>query len=648
LPGFSLDKISKFTLPRGFGAGALKRNGWIAAGIVFLFALVIRLIYLQQISSSPFFNFPIIDAFYHDRWAAQIAAGDWWGKEVFFKAPLYSYFLSLIYLIFWHNYYLVAAAQFIIGAFSCVLIFLIAKEIFNETAGLLAGLLASIYGIFIYFEGQLLAPSLIVFLDLLLILLLLKFKEKPALHKWFIAGMVLGISALARANILIFIPFVLVWLWLTFFKEKGKLVVVAYTVFFCLGVFSIVALVTLRNYAVGDDFVLISSNAGINFYTGNNSQSDGISAIPTGVEWERLQRLPLKEGITKPSEASRFWLARGFKFISEEPFAWFRLLLKKTYFFWNGFEPRNNISFYFFKRYSALLRIPLLGFGVVCPLALTGIILSLRCWKKTILLLLFIFSYMLSVIFFFVCSRYRVPVIPFLIIFAAYLFYWWFKEIAGRRYKSVFLSLLPLILFAAIINSNIYGQELNYSRERFFLGNIYSKRNMVAQAIAEYQKGIRLSSEDPDIRLCLGFCYERKGKLKEAMAQYKKAVKIAPDSADARNNLGTCYKRMGMLEEATKKFEEALKIDSRKPWIHNNLGICYEQLGRTQDAAKEYGLAITVEPGFAEGYHNLGLLQWKKNDDLDGAIRLFKRALILQPDNKIYLDSFFGAYKERR
>ena len=60
---------------------------------LFLLAFVIRLIYLNQIASSPDFDTPQRDLLWHHNWAKEIAKGDWIGKEVFFRAPFI--------LIFW-------------------------------------------------------------------------------------------------------------------------------------------------------------------------------------------------------------------------------------------------------------------------------------------------------------------------------------------------------------------------------------------------------------------------------------------------------------------------------------------------------------------------------------------------------------------
>ncbi len=50
-----------------------------------------------------------------------------------------------------------------------------------------------------------------------------------------------------------------------------------------------VAPVTIRNLIVADDFVLVSSSGGINFYIGNNESANGISSSlppPLGNSWE--------------------------------------------------------------------------------------------------------------------------------------------------------------------------------------------------------------------------------------------------------------------------------------------------------------------------------------------------------------------------
>ena len=77
----------------------LRADGALPCAGIFALALVLRLIHLWQIRQAPFFDLLIGDARAYDLWAQQIAAGDWIGREVFYQAPLYAYFLGLVYSI---------------------------------------------------------------------------------------------------------------------------------------------------------------------------------------------------------------------------------------------------------------------------------------------------------------------------------------------------------------------------------------------------------------------------------------------------------------------------------------------------------------------------------------------------------------------
>ena len=57
--------------------------------VIVIAALVIRLFYLYQIRTIPFFHIFFIDAETYNNWANSIAAGHWWGEEPFYQAPLY-------------------------------------------------------------------------------------------------------------------------------------------------------------------------------------------------------------------------------------------------------------------------------------------------------------------------------------------------------------------------------------------------------------------------------------------------------------------------------------------------------------------------------------------------------------------------------
>lgn len=547
--------------------------------LIFLFAFSVRLIYLQEIKTNPFFENPITDGLWHDTWAKEIAQGDWLGNNVFFRAPLYPYFLASIYWIFGHSYYVPRLIQMILGSLSCVLIFFIAKLLFNRTVGIIAALIACFYGIFIYFDGELLITSLIVFLNLLLFFALIKNSGKRKPFFWILPGIVVGFSAIARPTIFVFLIGMFIWLAM---QEKGWKLIQAY-LFLCLGAGVIILPVTLRNYVVGKDFVLISSQAGINYWIGNNPRSDGKTAFAPSMEKPPMgvldhiwySSVKVAERTTgkkmKASEVSSFWFKEGFRFFKKEPMKFIGLQLKKLYYFWNGFELESNKNIYIYRRFSFLFKIlvwvwgVVFPFGLVCPLGLAGMYICHKNWKKLILLYLFILFYMLSVIAFFVTARFRTPILPFLIIFVGYTIYWFYKNIKARNYRPLFIPSIIFVAVLLIVNSNLFNvRATNILREHYLLGYAYARCSSYEKAINECQKALEFSY-DPfivaQVHYILGDIYCVQKQYAEAEEEYIEAIRINPVHSKVYFQLGNLYMMLGHLDEAEYAYRKALDIN---------------------------------------------------------------------------------------
>lgn len=622
-----------------------QKETFIIIGL-FLLAFVIRLIYLNQIKSNPYFDTPQIDPLWHDNWAKEIARGDWIGKDVFFRAPLYPYFRGILYIIFGESYYIVSLIQILIGSLSCVLIYLLAKKLFHRTIGVIASVIACFYGPFIHFDAEPELPVLEIFLDLLVLLLLVGAGTKLKKRWWLLAGVVLGLSAIVRPNILIFVPFALLWISIKLWKEnKNK--IISSSLFFLLGTILIISPITIRNWVVGKDFVLIASQGGINLFIGNNIKSDGKSAAAargifpydgyTDNVWLTSIKLAEKNSgrKLKPSEISNFWVKQVFDFIKTHPLKYLQLLGKKFYFFWNSYEIESNKDFYFFSRWSSLLGILLwdhllrFPFGLVGPLAIWGIILNAKLWKRYFLLYAFIFSYMFSVILFFVNSRFRLPVVPFLIMFAAFSIYWLAEKVKNRQYRTLGRSLLVLIPLFIIENSNLFAvNQPNLDRSYTALGIVYVKKGWYDSAISMYQEAIKANPNSVLPHLHLGHAYYLKGYWDEAIKEYNQAIDLDSTMAVAYSDLGYIYDLMNKDEEAFQLYKKALDVDSTFTRAYVNLAFLFEKKGLYEQAVNEYQKALAFEPEVASIHNNLGNA-YAKLGLKDKALLEFKKALEL-------------------
>jgi 4-amino-4-deoxy-L-arabinose transferase-like glycosyltransferase len=150
----------------------------LLAFAIFAVALLVRLVHVWQIHRAPFFSLLMGDSHGYDEWARRISAGDWFGHEVFYQAPLYPYLLGVIYAIAGRHLLLVRIVQAIIGSASCSLLALAAARLFSRRAvlrhaqdgpepgrraGIAAGLMLALYAPAIFFDGLLQKSVLDVF-----------------------------------------------------------------------------------------------------------------------------------------------------------------------------------------------------------------------------------------------------------------------------------------------------------------------------------------------------------------------------------------------------------------------------------------------------------------------------------------------------
>lgn len=104
----------------------------------------------------------------------------------------------------------------------------------------------------------------------------------------------------------------------------------------------------------------------------------------------------------------------------------------------------------------------------------------------------------------------------------------------------------------------------------------------------------------------LGNEYSKRGELNEAIQAYSIALKIKPDFVDALASIGVAYGKMGYLNEAKAVFEQVLNMrpDYKTYWA---LGMVYDRLGRYDEAIKAYNESLRLNPNYA-AYFGIGVI----------------------------------------
>jgi tetratricopeptide (TPR) repeat protein len=614
---------------------------WIPGlAAVWLAALTLRLIYLAELHGTPFFSVLIVDGQRYDAWAQQIAGGQWLGSDVFYQTPLYPYLLACLYKLAGHDVLLVRIVQAVLGACSCVLLAIAGRRFFSARVGVIAALLLAIYPEAIFWDGLVQKSSLDVFLMTLLLAVLGAFLARPRRRWLVVAGMVMGAFMLNRENARVLYPIVVSWL-LAYFRDAPfrRRLVWAAVVTVCTTL--VLLPVGLRNYAVGGELLVSTSQLGPNFYIGNHAGASGVyePLLPDHGNPldEREDAKNLAEQATgrplSPGAISNYWFTRALDEIGRQPLAWLRLLGRKALLTLNSGELVDTESMQEYSQFSILLRaMRWMGFGLVLPLAVMGAWITRRAWRSLILLYATAAGLALSVVLFYVLSRYRFPMVPVVLLFASAalaampgLRLEWRRWIPGVLVAAgvAVVSHLPMTSVSNTTHDNIGAELIRVGRP--------------AEAIPVLQEAVGIAPGDPRAHYDLGVAFERTGDRERSLAEFRDAVRLKPDFVEANAALGSAHLnygvalwKVGQRDAAIVQYRDALQIRPDDAAAHNNLAAALQQTGQGPEAIPHYEAALRLKPDYAEAHSNLALAL-EETGRTGEAIDHFRAALRLQP-----------------
>jgi tetratricopeptide (TPR) repeat protein len=175
-------------------------------------AFVVRLVSVAGAAHSPIFAHLEGDPQGNDAQAWAIASGGGSGPIPLFRAPLYSYFLAAVYALFGRDLYAPRIAQALLGAGTVWLLGAIAATLWGRRTGIVAAVLAALYGPLVYFGGELVPVTLEISLTAASVLVLLRAPGPRAAPRAAAAGLLLAASATAGPAVLPFALAGTVWL----------------------------------------------------------------------------------------------------------------------------------------------------------------------------------------------------------------------------------------------------------------------------------------------------------------------------------------------------------------------------------------------------------------------------------------------------
>lgn len=588
------------------------------------------------------------DSNYNHFMAKKIAGGDLLaGDRPFYRAPLYLYFLAVFYAVFGPSPFFPKLAQVILGGLNPLLLFWIGRKLFSQRVGLLAAVVGGLYGNFVFYEAILLKTGLSVFLILSSMGLLLTAVERNRWLYWLGGGGLIGLSALLRPNLLLYIPLAMasiIWVG----KRDGLRNTVRRAFMFGLGALILIIPVTLRNLYMGD-LVLINTVGGFSFYIGNNPVArptyrkvPGISGTFFG-EPEDIQRVA--EEVTgrklRPSEASTFWLKKGLSFIYHNPISFLKLFAGKLFLSVNQLEVPDTENLYLAQRFSTVLNLPLPSFGLILPLGLVGAFIGRRQQSGRIFLDFFILTVFFTLAMFYVTARYRLSMVPFLIIYASHTIVWAIDRLRAKEYCPLLLALVATAILMAVSGTERYPDlKRNFSHYYKNAGIYYQFMGKTDRAIPELERALQGATKTTQIQVFefLGVCYAEKGQPEKALSYLNKALALKPSKPASiyyRRAL-VYYLIFGDLERAEKDILQAIQLQPHLARAYGYLGVIRREQGRMKEALQHLLRAKDLQPEWTIVYLELARCYEIMGERLK-ADKVLREGLRQDPDNQAIL-----------
>lgn len=547
------------------------RLGWRPLALIFVAALSLRGIVLWELSRAPFFSSLIGDSTgYHD-WAAGLAAGDWVGSGVFYQAPLYPYLLGILYSATGPDPLWAKLAQIVLEACSCVLLANAGTRFFDsERVGIAAGVIASLYAPAIFFTSIVQKATLGFFLSALVLDLLSRVFRDIRSPRWIgLLGFALGSLALTRENALVFILLVGIWLALSDrrvpFRRRT-----AWMALLLLGASIPLASVGFRNLVVGGEFALTTSQFGTNFFIGNNANAKGFY-LPLrldrgNVKYERDDAVEMAESVAgrklSPREVSAFWTHEALDYIRTHPIDWLGLMLRKALLVWNRVEATDSEDITAYAHFSWLLGSlsRIFHFGTLVPLAAAGLWLTRSRWRELWILHAMMAAYAASLTLFFLFARYRVPLIPLTILFAAAGTQELRVLVRSHDRRAQFQTGSVVVCAAILANLPLTDTQSQLATTYKNFGTAMIDAEKFPEAVEYLGKSL---SYRPDVVVTLRGMAEALadlGRFSESRHYFERILELEPEHYFALLGLGRLDLTQGREEEGVRRLERASQL----------------------------------------------------------------------------------------
>jgi tetratricopeptide (TPR) repeat protein len=175
----------------------------------------------------------------------------------------------------------------------------------------------------------------------------------------------------------------------------------------------------------------------------------------------------------------------------------------------------------------------------------------------------FVIAYVVSFVLFFVADRYRLPVVPLLLLFGAQALTW----LKGQVGRPVVARLAPamgaLVVLLVFVNVEWYRTTTpaTWALDHWSAGNRFREMGRLDEAEGQFKKALSLDSQNAEFWTNLGGIQYYTGRLQDAAGSFRRSLELQPNSGSGHYNLAMCELQMGQTESAWRHLELAVRLE---------------------------------------------------------------------------------------
>jgi 4-amino-4-deoxy-L-arabinose transferase-like glycosyltransferase len=569
-------------------------NRWhLALLMVFFGALALRLIHFSLSADNPLLYMPVLDETYYIDLGKTISEGHWLGeKRAFFMDPLYGYLLGTIFYLFGDNLTTIRLLQIVLDSLNVVLIYFIGATLWNRPAGMIAAVCYAVYNVAFFYTLLILKTTLTVTMSLFFILALLWVAETKQGVYWYLMGILSAVITYLRANLILMVPFSVLFHYL--YNRPGWRKSLISSALLLAGLATLLLVGTVRNYVVSGEIIFLNTQSGRLLYSSNNPENlTGRYNVPafshpnpedSERDFHREAERRLGRALST-GDVSGYWLGETFRFLIEKPGAIPSLLYNKLKGTIGNYEVPNNHSFYLASRFSPLIRWPFPTFAFAFAFGVPGLVIGVARNRKVSVLLVPIVTVCLTIVIFYTSSRFRMPVVPFLILGTGICLSMLAEWIKSREAIKIVVLCCVVISLGAL--SFMASSPKSTGTEEFFLAKAYWRQKKLEPARSIALQGADMFPSQARFQVMLGMISLSANMPEDAIRHNLAAMRIDSHNVDAHHNMGLLYLTIGEPEKAIHYIMKAMSIESR-PSFFFSLAKAYDLSNDTYLAVRFY------------------------------------------------------------